>query len=227
MRHSRCLAATGACLLIVAVPNLFAQGQPAGGSVGATIDRAVTAWSKVKTLRGTFEQTVTNPLIGSSATARGQYAQERPNRLAIRFGEPSNDAIVSDGKTVWIYLPTSAPGQVIKRAATGLGGTPNDLTAQFLEAPRAKYEISAAASRTVDGHAASGLLLVPKPGAGAPFSKATVWVDDDDSLIREFEETEPNGVIRHVRLTTVEPNVSVDPGLFVFTVPKGVRVVER
>ena len=31
-------------------------------NVGATIDRAVAAWAKVKTVRGTFEQTVTNQI---------------------------------------------------------------------------------------------------------------------------------------------------------------------
>ena len=30
-------------------------------------------------------------------------------------------------------------------------------------------------------------MLMPKAGTNAPFTKATVWVDDDDSLIREFE----------------------------------------
>ena len=50
----------------------------------------------------------------------------------------------------------------------------------------------------------------PKAGASAPFTKATVWVDDDDSLIREFEVTEASGVTRHVHLTTVEPNAPVD-----------------
>ena len=54
-------------------------------NVDATIDRAVAAWAKVKTVRGTFEQTVTNQITGSSATARGHYDQERPYRLSIRF----------------------------------------------------------------------------------------------------------------------------------------------
>ena len=68
----------------------------AAQSADATIDRAVAAWAKIKTVRGTFEQTVTNQITGSSATARGQYVQERPNRLSIRFSQPASDAIVAD-----------------------------------------------------------------------------------------------------------------------------------
>jgi outer membrane lipoprotein carrier protein len=196
-------------------------------SVDATIDRAVAAWAKVTTVRGTFEQTVTNSLTNSSATAHGEYIQERPNRLAIRFTGPDSGAIVSDGKAVWVFLPASTPGQVVKRPATDRSASPIDLTGQFLDAPRTKYDITAAGVRTVDGHSARGLVLVPKKGATAPFTRATVWVDDDDSLIREFEEVEPSGVTRHIRLTAVQTNVPVDRAAFAFTIPKGVKVVDQ
>jgi outer membrane lipoprotein carrier protein len=196
-------------------------------STDAIIDRAASAWAKVTTVRGTFEQTVTNALTGSSANSRGTYAQERPNRLAIRFEPSGSDAIVADGRNVWVYLPSSAPGQVVKRAATDRSALPIDLTGQFLDAPRKKYDMVAAGTRTVSGHPAHGLTLVPKGGTSAPFAKATVWIDDDDALIREFEETEASGVTRHVRLTSVELNAPVDRSQFTFSVPKGVRIVDQ
>lgn len=191
------------------------------------VDRAVAAWAKVKTVRGTFEQTVSNTLTGSTATAHGEYAQERPSRLSIRFSPPASDAIVSDGKALWIYLPGSAPGQVVKRAAADRGTVPIDLTGQFLDAPRARYEIAAAGTRTVDGHAAHGFTLTPKKGTAGPFTTATVWIDDDDSLIRDFETTESSGVGRHIHLTSIELNADIDRGVFAFTVPKGVKVVDE
>ncbi len=213
--------AVAAIILATVAPG--ARGQ----SVDATIDRAVAAWAKVRTVRGTFEQTVTNQLTSSTATARGEYAQQRPNLLSIRFTQPASDAIVSDGKAVWVYLPSTAPGQVIKRSATDRSETPIDLTGAFLDSPRTKYDITAAPAKTVDGHAAHGLLLVPKAGVSAPFTKATVWVDDDDALIREFDVTEANGISRHVRLTTVEPNAQVSKSLFAFSMPAGAKIVDQ
>jgi outer membrane lipoprotein carrier protein len=212
-----------AAAALAAAPLTAAVAQ----SADAIIDRAVAAWSKVKTVRGSFEQTVTNSLTGTSASSKGEYAQERPNRLAIRFAAPMTDAIVADGKAVWVYLPTSAPGRVIKRPATDRASVPIDLTGQFLDAPRTKYDIAAAGTRTVSGHAARGLVLTPKKGTSSPFSKATVWVDDDDSLIREFEVVETTGVTRQVKLTSVELNPAVDRATFNFVVPKGVKVVDQ
>ncbi len=208
-------------LASLAVSPLGAQ------SVDATIDRAVAAWRKVTTTRGTFEQTVTNPLTGSSATARGEYVQERPSRLAIRFTESASGSIVADGKAVWVYLPSSTPGQVIKRPGTDRSASPIDLTGQFLDEPRSKYDIAAAGTTTIDGHSARGLTLVPKKGANTPFTKAVVWVDDDDSLIRQFEVTESTGVVRRIHLTTVRLNGPVKRDEFDFKIPKGVAVVDQ
>jgi len=224
MRTRHRFTATIAAALILGAPcsaRLSAQ------ATDATIDRAVAAWAKIKTVRGTFEQTVTNSLTNSSANARGTYMQERPNRLAIRFEQPGSDAIIADGKAVWVYLPSSSPGQVIKRPATDRAAVPIDLTGQFLDSPRTKYDITAAGTRTVNGHAAHGFTLVPKAGTSGSFVKATVWVDDDDALIREFEVAESTGVTRHVRLTSVEPNAAVTTSMFTFVLPKGVKVVDQ
>lgn len=215
-----------AAAAVIAAANV-AVAQSGAQSVDATIDRAVAAWSKVRTVRGTFEQTVSNAITGSSAMSRGDYVQERPNRLAIRFTPPASGEIVADGQIVWVYLPSSTPGQVFKRRATDRSAVPIDLTGQFLDAPRTKYDITATTSKVVDRHATHGLILTPKPGSDAPFSKATVWVDDDDSLIREFEMAEANGVTRHVHLLTVQTDAVIDQSTFTFAIPKGVKVVDQ
>ena len=208
-------------MLVAVAPSLAAQ------SSDNALDRAVAAWSKVKTARATFEQTVTNSLTGSSANARGDFQQQRPHRLSIRFTDPSGDRIVADGASVWVYLPSSAPGQVIKRAASDGTAIPLDITGEFLDDPRAKFDVTGGGSGTVSGHTAKQLTLVPKPGTPAAFSKATIWVDDDDGLIRQFEVVESSGVTRRVRITSLEVNVPVDRAAFTFTPPPGVRVVER
>ena len=194
---------------------------------GDLLDRAVAAWAKVKTARATFEQTINNPLTGRTLTANGEYQQERPAKLAVHFSEPANDRIVADGKFVWLYLPSSAPDQVIKTPQSAAGTGTVDLTAQFLTAPRSKYNIEPVGTQTVSGRATHGFNLVPKTTTGAAFLAASVWIDDDDATIRQFEVTDQSGVQRKVRLTSLKTNVPVDASAFVFTPPAGVRVVTR
>ena len=191
------------------------------------LDRAVAAWSKVKTARATFEQTITNSLTGRTLTASGEYQQQRPGKLSVRFSQPANDRIVSDGSRLWLYLPSTTPGQVIRTSLKNGGSGTVDLTAQFLTSPRSRYTITQAGTADVAGRATHAYTLVPKQKEGASFQTATVWIDDADATIRQFEVTEPSGLVRHVRLTSFRPNAPVDASAFTFAVPEGVRVVDR
>src|SRR6185437_12903584 len=109
-RSRRAAFHLGAALAATLIASRTARAQDAD----AILARAVAAWSNVRTVQGAFEQTIENPLTGTSAIAHGTYAQERPNHLAIRFGAPAEDEVVAEGSNLWIYMPSSAPGQVIK-----------------------------------------------------------------------------------------------------------------
>ena len=189
------------------------------------LDRAVTEWAKVKTARATFEQDIVNPLTGSTMTSTGEYQQQRPGKLAVTFTSPANDRIVADGKFVWVYLPSSAPAQVIKTAQGAAGSNTVDITAQFLTAPRSRYTVTSGGTLVVSGHPTHVYTLVPKSDDGATFKAASVWIDDDDATIRMFEATDMNGVQRKVRLTSFKPNAPVDEAAFHFVPPAGVHVI--
>jgi outer membrane lipoprotein carrier protein len=210
---------------LIAVSTATALSGTARAQVpSAIVDKAVAAWAKVHSLSGTFEQTLTNPLLRSSTVARGEFRQERPNKLAIRFTEPAGDAIVADGKFLWVYLQQAAPNQVIKRPASDQMDVPLDISL-FLDAPAAKYDIVASGAESVGGRPAHVLGLTPKKTTRSAFSHATVWVDDGDGMIRQFEVVETNGNTRRIRLTKLTVNPALKASDFVFTMPKGAKVI--
>jgi len=191
-----------------------------------SVDKAVAAWKNVKSMSGTFEQVLTNPLMHSTATTKGTFAQQQPNKLAVRFTDPAGDAIVADGASLWIFLQQAAPGQVLKRPISDRMASPIDI-GQFLDAPATKYDIAGKGVDTVGTRRVQAVNLTPKKGVDAPFTTATVWIDDIDGLIRQFEVTESSGLVRRIRLTKLNLNPTIAASEFKFTVPKGIRVVER
>jgi len=193
-------------------------------SAGAVLDRATAAWNGVKSLRGTFEQTLQNTLMRTSSVAHGEFSQQRPNKLAIRFTDPAGSAIVADGRFLWVYLKESAADQVLKRPASERNDVPIDVS-QFLDAATSRFDIVRTGAESVNGRPAQMLGLTPKKGTRAAFTHATVWVDDSDGLIRQFEVVESTNVTRRVRLTTLVVNPTIPASEFVFTIPKGVKVV--
>jgi len=190
----------------------------------ATIEKAIRAYKDVNTVQATFTQTVTNPVLGKSAQAHGEVVQDRPDKISIRFTDPAGDRIVADGTHLWVYLPSTAPGQVIRsRVGANAAGVP-DVTAMFLEAPREKYSARDGGDATVNGRQTRALHLTARDNT-LPFTRATVWVDAKDGLVRQFELTEPSGLIRKVTIEKLTVNPKVGAGAFRFEVPKGVRVV--
>lgn len=193
---------------------------------GAVIDRAVELYAKVRTARASFEQVVTNPLTGSRLESRGGFEQARPDRFAFRFTDPKGDVIVSDGKYVWVYLPSSTPGQVIRAPLTADVQGSIDLIGAFFDNPRARFTISDAGTATLGGRLVRAVTLIPK-GKGESFTRAKVWLDPADGALRQFEAEESSGIVRLVKIVTFTANAAVPDSSFRFKTPRGVRVVNQ
>lgn len=213
---------------VIAVTALLGTVAPKQQSpVDAVIDKAVATYNKTKTSKGTFEQAITNPLTGSTVKAVGEFQQQRePARFSFRFVQPKGDMIIGDGKWLWVYLPSSTPGQVIKVPMTDGGAGSLDLASRFFDSPKTRFTITDAGTATVAGRAAHALTLKPKSST-EPFTQAKVWIDTTDGTLRQFETVEPSGITRLVTITAVTPNAPVDAKLFSFTPPKGARIVDQ
>lgn len=190
----------------------------------AILDRAVSAYARLNSMRAEFRQTLTNPLTGNSQTTSGVILRKKPNLLSIRFD--SGDRVAADGSTLWVYLPSSVPGQVIRMPYTGSNASSVDPAEQFLNAPRTRFTVTSSGTASVGGRATHAVTLVPKR-ANAGFTSAKVWIDDNDSSIRQFDVETANGLQRHVVITSFTPNPELARSSFRFAVPKGAKVVDQ
>lgn len=192
----------------------------------AIMDRAVKAYTALNSVRAEFKQTITNPLTGTTLRSQGVMLRKDPNLLSINFTNPSGDRIVSDGTSLWIYLPSSAPGQAIKTSAKSNNALAMvDPGGVFLSSPAARYSMTAAGTATVSGRKTNVVKLTPKKPNGM-FTSATVWVDSDTNYIRQFEVTDANGLKRTVTITAIEPNASIGSSEFRFNPGRNVRILE-
>lgn len=206
---------------------LLTAGPPVAAAQNATaiLDRAVQAYAQVRTLRADFVQLVRDPMLGDTATSRGEFLQQRPDKFAMRWTQPRGDVIVADGDTLWLYLPSSAPNQVVRASASGGEGPGVDLVAEFLERPQAKFTVAYERADSVGARAADVLALTPR-NRNAPYRKVLVWVDRQDALLRRVEITEATGAVRRVTFDRLRVNTTIPAALFTFRPPRGARVVD-
>lgn len=190
----------------------------------AAYDRVARAWASTKTLRASFDQSITNPLLGRTMASKGVFLQQRPGKVAINFSDPAGDQIVGDGTWLWVYLPSSAPGQVLKLPANSEGAVVADLLGQLLDTPRRSFTFSGGEAAQVAGRDARRVQLTPRNSSRSAFKKATLWLDENEPRPLRFQVVDSQGVDRTITLTSWEPNASLPANSFRFVVPKGVKI---
>jgi chaperone LolA len=193
-------------------------------SAETTIDRAAAAYNRLNSMRAEFRQTLTNPLTGTTQSTTGELVRRKPNLMSISFN--NGDRVTADGSTLWVYLPSSVPDQVIRVPYTGGNAGSVDPADQFLRSPRTRYNVSSAGSATVGGRATTILDLVPRR-KNDPVSRAKLWIDTKDYTLRQFEVETSNGLKRRVVVTSFTANPQLDRSRFRFTVPRGAKVVDQ
>ena len=218
------IRAAAALLLLGAA--VTGRGPAQNPGAAAILEGAVAAVGRATTLRADFTQIVHDPMLGSSDTSWGEFLRQAPSKFSFRWRHPAGDLILSDGRDLWAYLPSSAPGQAIRSTLTGRPGESADVLAEFLDEPGQRFVVGLVRADSVGARPADVLSLVPRQQGTLPYRRVLIWVDRADSLVRKVEVNEGSGATRRILLDKLRVNAPVPASSFVFRVPKGVRVVD-
>jgi outer membrane lipoprotein carrier protein len=215
--------------MIRALPLLLgltlAPGLAHAQDADAIVGRSSRVYRSLSSLRADFVQVIDNPMI-DSAESRGTLVQAGEDKLAMRFTDPPGEAIVIDGQHVWIYTPSTTPGQVIRMSVPSGPVYGYNMLAWLLDHPAERYKASYVRTDRLNGRTVDIVQLVPAV-PDLPFERAVLWLDREDGLPRRLEISEPSGATRTLTLSKVRTNQKVPKGTFTFEVPSGVRVVDQ
>ena len=215
----------GMALLVGVLPSAYPSIRLSDQDPWPILDHASTVYQGVRTLAASFVQIITNPMVGEPDTTRGRLFQQRPSRFAMRFTSPAGDRIVADGRYLWLYTPSTEPGQVIRSRIPQTGTGPN-LIGQFVERPRERYTARYVRADSSAAGWADVIALTPRDDS-LPYSSAVIWVGRADGLVRRVDLVESGGQERSVRLSNLQANAAVPSREFRFNAPRGVRVVDQ
>ena len=214
----------GVAALAGTTRSIAAQVPRDSAAAMALYHRAAQKFAAARTMRAQFEQTLISPISKTPRVSRGELMQRPPERFAFRFSEPAGNLVVSDGEALWVFLPSTAKGQVLKLPRE-VGGA-FDVVARLLANPGDHTQVRVAPGKDkVGGESVSTFTLTPR-AAGAPFDSAQVWIGAD-ALVRQIEVVEPGGMRRRLRFTNMRLGVALPRNAFVFKVPPDVRIIDQ
>ncbi|HYK11059.1 MAG TPA: outer membrane lipoprotein chaperone LolA [Gemmatimonadales bacterium] len=191
----------------------------------AILARARAAFDTIHTLRADFVQIVDNPMVGAPDTTRGVLYQAPPSRFTMNFTHPKGDRILADGKYLWVYTPSTTPGQVIRTALASSRGNGPDLIGQFMDHPEQRFHTRFVRTDSSAAGVADVIHLEPI-AADRPYTAADMTISRS-GLVTRLDITETSGQKRVLIFSKYQLNVATSGGAFRFTPAAGVRVVDQ
>lgn len=196
---------------------------------GRLLERAAAAYDSLRTLRARFRQVVEMQVFDPPRRREGEgtWYQKKPGRFRMDFSDPEEDLIVSDGERLWLYYPSTHPGQVIRSELGGGGrGAPMvDLQGRILARAQTHYRASYRGEEEIGGRPAHRISLRPVDEE-ASYRRAEVWLDAETYLVRQLRLEDRSETVRTITLEALEPGVAIPDSLFRFEPPAGVEVFE-
>jgi outer membrane lipoprotein carrier protein len=144
----------------------------------------------------------------------------------MQFSDPLGDAIVMDGEHLWVYTPSTTPGQVVRLKVPSDPTYGPNVLAWILTNPAQRYQSQYLRADAIGARAMDVIALTPLDRS-LPFSEAVIWLDQYDNLPRRLEVRERNGQRRTLVFSSVETSGRVSSQAFRFEVPAGVRIVDQ
>lgn len=217
-----------AALAAAAAGGIVTPGPP-GPDAEEIVRRAAATYDSLESLRADFRQVLEMRVFDPPRRRAGEgtWYQRKPAHLRMDFSDPDGDLIVSDGEHLWLYYPSTHPGQVVRTglASPGRGAPAVDLQGRIFRQARTVYRPEHRGREEVTGRPAHVLELLPRTD-DTEYRSVRVWVDVGTHLVRRLEFHDRSQTVRTITLTDLETDVPLPDSLFRFEPPPDVEVFE-
>jgi len=188
--------------------------------------------SKIKKKYGSLDSyqadfRIVSRKLGRTSTQSGVLRFKASDKLLMDFYSPSRQKIVSNGKMMWIYIPSmNVVAEQDLKSDSGLftSGSKNGLKRLF---SKYHYRFASKTQPEVqkDGSKMYTLVLKQKESRSG-YREIRLWVSEDFFIKRALGETS-SGKTVDISLSKIKTDVNLSNGIFKFTVPARARVIKN
>ena len=187
--------------------------------LNAIISKLQKTYEGIQDVQANFTQLTTSVSIKTTQKAEGVVYFKKPGMMKWEYKSPTNDIIVSDGRTIWSYQQDI--GQVMVGNASdsstsisnnflaGMGNLKKDFDIELEKPDNNSYVLKLNPK-------------VPQPN----IQRLYIAVDKKTSLVKQTIVFDLLGNETKVIFENLKINQSVPANIFKFKIPEGVRVVK-
>jgi outer membrane lipoprotein carrier protein len=199
----------------IAVPAA-AQGTRAPAELARSLQQR---YDKIRDFKADFTQTSRGGALRTETRGAGTVAIKKPGRMRWTYSRPERQEIISDGVTMFTYVPDDR--QVLKAAVPGDDQATTSMLFLAGKGDISRDFIAADAPSPVPG--AVGLKLTPRQSE-PDYEYLVVAVDPRSLQIRALTTRDQLGADTTIVFQNLKENTNIPDRTFTFTPPKGVQV---
>lgn len=183
----------------------------------AAVDSLRGFYARTTTMHTSFVQKVLDEKGAVSDVLRGQFWLSRPTRFRWEYSEPYEQVMVNDGNKLWLY-DVDLDQVTVRNASEALAGAPVWL---LNGGPALDEQFVLESEAMADG--LEWVRMIPRE-EGGDFRLARMGLRQ--GLPEVLELTDALGQKTIIRFEGLSVNTVIPDSRFIFSIPKGVEVVE-
>lgn len=195
------------------------EGRP---PIDELIDALQVKYDSVRNFSAAFKQTYAGGVLRTTLVERGTVMIKKPGKMRWRYTSPEEKLFVSDGASLYSYLPIDR--QVIVGAVPS--GDSVSTPALFL-AGRGdlSHDFSAAYDDAAEAPPGAWAVELTPARSDVDYTRLTLVVDRESLSVTQVRATDFQGAVSTFTFSDLKENQEMPDDLFAFTIPPGVEVI--
>ncbi len=189
-------------------------------------------YSEIKTIAADFQiNTVNNK---KTTNMKGTCQFKNPGKIRYDFAQPNGDTIVSDGKTLWIFIKkigavgkqdleiqkNNNSGEPIFQAASGTG------LSRIFRKYHYKFDSINQPQKGEDGKDYFVLALEQREKIGG-FENMTLFIDANEYLIKKAIGRDSRGKESTIQYSNIQIDTEIEDGVFNYHISGNAKIVNN
>jgi outer membrane lipoprotein carrier protein len=184
------------------------------------LDAIQEQFDLVNTFKADFEQKSYVKLMNQTQTAKGQVQIKKPGKMRWEYKAPEPQILVSDHKTLWLYVPEDEQVTKVPVASVYSSNTP----ALFLSGRGKLTEIFNVLQVSEEGNEITVVLGAKTEDQN--LDRLVLYVDNKNYQITGSTVYDKLGNRTDIRFQNIKINMDIPAETFQFNIPEGVELLD-
>lgn len=194
-------------------------------TVGDVVDEVKNKFGSLDSYQAQFE--IVSTKTGKRSVQNGIIKYKNPGKLLVEYQSPYGQKIVSDGKSMWVYIPSM--NVVAEQDLMSDSGIFSSASRSGLERLFSKYHYRFASKdqpeKMDDGRREYTLVLKQRERKGG-FRTIKLWISENYFIHRAKGETSAGKSVE-ITFSKIQTDINLPGGLFKFEMPPRARIIKN